>query len=78
MLYHHLQITFDAARLRGEFRRAELAADLAIGVPACNNRLKPLLAAGLVTRTEMTPRSGGHEFLYRVVLASTTLQREVV
>jgi len=62
----HLQVTFDVARRRGEFRASELAADLGIGLPACNNRLKPLLAAGLVNREPGIARSGGREFVYRI------------
>ena len=62
----HLQVTFDAAQLRGEFRASELAADLGIGLPACNNRLKPMLAAGLVIREPGIARSGGREFVYQI------------
>ena len=59
-------MTFDAAQLRGEFRASELAADLGIGLPACNNRLKPMLAAGLVIREPGIARSGGREFVYQI------------
>lgn len=62
----HLQVTFNAAQVRGEFRASELAADLGIGLPACNNRLTVLRGAGLVAREPGIPRSGGHEFAYRI------------
>lgn len=62
----HLQETFEAALARGEFRTAELAADLKISAPACNNRLKPLVTSGLISREPRSPRSGGREFIYRV------------
>jgi hypothetical protein len=62
----HLQETFDACQERGEFRTGELAQDLAISVSACNNRLKPLLASGLLARVEATQPSGGREFVYSV------------
>jgi hypothetical protein len=58
--------TLTAAHARGEFRTADLASDLHINVPACNNRLKPLLAAGLLSRSERMQPSGGREFVYRV------------
>jgi hypothetical protein len=73
----HLQATFDAARERGEFRASELAADLGIGLPACNNRLKPLLAAGLLTREPAIARSGGREFVYRVPVSIRSRQAGV-
>jgi len=64
----HLVDTFAAAERRGEFRASELAADLGIAVPACNNRLQRLLAAGLLARFGGIPRTGGREFVYRVTV----------
>jgi hypothetical protein len=66
----HLQATFDAARARGEFTTHDLADALGIGVPALNNRLKPLIAAGVLTRQPSIPQTGGREYSYRVVLPS--------
>ncbi|MBI3976609.1 MAG: DUF4325 domain-containing protein [Chloroflexi bacterium] len=73
----HLQQTFAAARRRGQFRTRDLAADLGISVAACNNRLKPLLEAGLLTRAPGIPRSGGREFVYRVALPQPGHELEV-
>ena len=66
----HIQATFDAATARGEFRTPELAADLGTNVQALNNRLKPLLVAGLLVRQSGIPRSGGREYVYRIALPS--------
>lgn len=73
----HLQLTFDAARRRGEFRTSELASDLGISVGACNNRLKPLLDACLVTRQRTAPQSGGREYIYRVARLSILMEQSV-
>ena len=64
----HVQATFEAAQRKGKFRTAELAAELGISVPALNNRLKPLLAAGVLARQPSIPRAGGREYAYRVAL----------
>jgi type I restriction enzyme M protein len=64
----HIRDTFAAALARGEFRTPELAADLGITVPALNNRLKPLVDAGVLRREPSIARAGGKEYLYRVAL----------
>lgn len=61
----HLQSTLEAARGRRQFTTAELAADLGIGISACNNRLKELLASGILIREPGHHRSGGREFTYQ-------------
>jgi hypothetical protein len=72
----HLQATFEAAQARGKFRSTELAADLGIAVSACNNRLKPLLAAGLLER-EARAGGRGREFVYHVTARSVIQGLEV-
>jgi hypothetical protein len=72
----HLQATFEAAQARGKFRSTELAADLGIAVSACNNRLKPLLAAGLLDR-EARAGGRGREFVYQVTARSVIQGLEV-
>ncbi len=66
----HVQSTFEAAAAREEFRTTELAAELGITVQALNNRLKSLLAAGVLVRHEAIARTGGREYIYRVALPS--------
>ena len=66
----HVQATFEAAQRKGEFRTPELAAELGISIPALNNRLKPLLAAGVLARQPAIPRAGGREYAYRTALPS--------
>ncbi len=66
----HVAATFRVAKSRGEFRTPELAADLGITVQAANNRLKQLLACGLLVRRPGIPQAGGKEYVYRVALPS--------
>lgn len=75
----HLRETFAALRQRGQARTADVAADLGLGLPACNNRLKPLVSAGIVVRTAAVQPTGGREYIYRVVsLAKATTDEMVV
>ncbi|TAK33856.1 MAG: DUF4325 domain-containing protein [Chloroflexota bacterium] len=60
----HLEQTFTAVQAHQQFRTPELATELNISVQACNNRLKPLLAAGLLRRKNTTGKSGGRQFVY--------------
>ncbi len=64
----HVEATFEAAQRKGKFRTPELAAELGISVPALNNRLKPLLAAGILVRQAAIPRAGGKEYAYAIAL----------
>lgn len=64
-LKEHLKATFDVVEKRGPTTSKEVAAQLKnLALPACINRLKDLVDAGLVMRVEGAAESGGREFLY--------------
>jgi hypothetical protein len=61
----HLRETLDVVERLGTTTSKEVAGRLkGLALPACINRLKDLVDAGLVMRTEGTAESGGKEFLF--------------
>jgi len=61
----HLKETLDVVEKFGTTTSKEVAARLGgLALPACINRLKDLVDAGLVMRAEGTAESGGKEFLF--------------
>lgn len=65
----HLRETFAAAVRLGEFSAPQIAEALRLRLPAANNRLRPLVAAGLLTRRPHIPVHGGHGFVYRLAFS---------
>jgi hypothetical protein len=65
-LKDHLKATLDVVEKRGPTTSKDVAAHLKekLALPACINRLKDLVDAGLVMRVEGAAESGGREFLY--------------
>lgn len=63
-LKEHLKATLDVVEKRGVATSKEVAAQLKIALPACINRLKDLVDAGLVMRVEGAAESGGREYLH--------------
>jgi hypothetical protein len=66
-----LQQTFAAAQQMGEFKAVDLAENLGISPQNANNRLKRLVASGVLCRTRASAERGGKEFGYRVAGANT-------
>jgi hypothetical protein len=61
----HLRETLDVVERLGTTTSKEVAGRLkGLALPACINRLKDLVDAGLVMRAEGTAESGGKEFLF--------------
>jgi hypothetical protein len=66
----HLATTFDVAVQLEEFTANELKDELGISLPAANNRIKALTAAGAVIRQRSDPAHGGRQYLYRTEVAA--------
>lgn len=61
----------EAADRAGQFSVHDLAERLAVSPQAVNNRLKPLLRNGVLSRTRSIPSSGGRQYIYRVAPRDT-------
>lgn len=58
--------TLEASQRLGEFRASDLADALDVSPQAANNRLRQLVASGVVARRRVVPEGGGKEFQYRL------------
>lgn len=66
-----VETALEAANPAGQFSVNDLATRLDVSVQAVNNRLKPLLRNGVLSRTQTIPSGGGREFVYRVARRSS-------
>jgi STAS-like domain of unknown function (DUF4325) len=61
-----LKSAFESANDEGEFRVSDVADLLSLSPQAANNRLRPLLQGGALSRSRTVPAKGGKEFVYRM------------